>query len=146
MLSILLLCACLLQACLLQALLQRVPALPPCVQTCLLCAQLLLLCLLLPAQLLQALLQHVPALPSCVLPPSLLWPLLGPEVQLLMGPFPGDPSPLPLVPGLPQMEKPHSPGAVSLEAKPGVLRSIAKVRERGSQQLQQLRCSVCCPD
>ncbi|KAM7319067.1 hypothetical protein ACRRTK_022179 [Alexandromys fortis] len=83
MLSILLLCACLLQACLLQALLQRVPALPPCVQTCLLCAQLLLLCLLLPAQLLQALLQHVPDLPPCLLPPSLLWPLLGPEVQLL---------------------------------------------------------------
>ncbi|OBS74856.1 hypothetical protein A6R68_14604, partial [Neotoma lepida] len=46
------------KACLLQALLQRVPALPPCVQTCLLCAHLLLLCFLLPAQLLQALLQH----------------------------------------------------------------------------------------
>ncbi|KAM7319072.1 hypothetical protein ACRRTK_022184 [Alexandromys fortis] len=108
MLSILLLCACLLQACLLhthllwillllpaillcacllQALLQRVPALPPCVQTCLLCAQLLLLCLILPAQLLQALLQHVPALPSCLLQPGLLWPLLRPEVQLLMGLF-----------------------------------------------------------
>ncbi|KAM7319068.1 hypothetical protein ACRRTK_022180 [Alexandromys fortis] len=83
MLSILLLCACLLQACLLQALLQRVPALPPCVQTCLLCAQLLLLCLLLPAQLLQALLQHVPALPPGLLQPGLLWP----EVQLLMGLF-----------------------------------------------------------
>ncbi|KAK7814919.1 hypothetical protein U0070_026420, partial [Myodes glareolus] len=50
----------------------------------LLCAQLLLLCLLLPAQLLQALLQHVPALPPCLFQPGLLWPLLWPEVQLLL--------------------------------------------------------------